>query len=85
MSHAKMLFLQNLDILKKIGIGGKLTIFFREKKKDLKSENTKEEIFKLRLSHMKFQLRNTPKGDIMSMFWKEKHIEDYIGLGLPSQ
>lgn len=33
---------------------------------------------------MNFQLRNTPKGDIMSMFWKEKHIGDYIGPGLPS-
>ena len=32
---------------------------------------------------MNFQIRNTPKGDIMSMFWKEKHIGDSIGHGLP--
>ena len=31
---------------------------------------------------MNFQLRNTPKGDIMSMFCKEKHIGDYIVPGL---
>ena len=33
---------------------------------------------------MNFRLRNTPKGDIMSMLWKKKHVRDYIGPGLPS-
>lgn len=54
----------------------------KEKKK--KQKELEKDIFKLRLENMDFHLRNSQKGDVMAMYWKDKHIGDYIGPGLPS-
>ena len=64
---------------------------FRENKKEKRKKiqkrkeeqkNLEKEIFKLKLEHMEFKLRKTEKGDIISMYWKEKQIGYYICPGL---
>ena len=53
-------------------------------KQKKEQKELEKQVFELRLKDMEFKSRKTEKGDVMTMFWREKQIGDYIGSGLPS-
>lgn len=53
-------------------------------KQKKEQKELEKKVFELRLKDMEFKSRKTEKGDVMTMFWREKQIGDYIGPGLPS-
>ena len=54
------------------------------KKSKKKQKELEKKIFELRLKNMEIKRRKTDNGDVMTVYWKEKQIGDYIGPGLPT-